>query len=191
MTAPRLILPSGAMPWGRWVEDNISATERALAAQTSDQSSVGSQFASRATTLSDQIRGIPSVASIVNYSVPNFSVTRTNFATRNVFDSPEYTFSPPRGDQPYEVSVIVNMRAEGVMFPFSSSILRVNGTDYMFNNENSIPGYEALPVVSLMGTATLGVGDILRVQFGIAANATGTASFLGCQLTIVYTGSLS
>lgn len=86
------------MPWGRWVEGKTDESAAGLVRQTQDASSAGSQFASRAELIQGQISGIPSVSAIYRLPVVDFSVTRVfNPSTVGyVYDSPTYTFNPPR-----------------------------------------------------------------------------------------------
>lgn len=178
------------MPWGRWLEGAVGDVDRVLAAQQADLNSAGSIFAMNANALQNQIASVPTVAGIYTLEVPDFTSTRSNIQTRNVFDSPTYSFNPPRPDLSYDVSVIANIRASGVMTPFSSSMLRINGMETQVNHEANQPGFQSTPVLSIMGTGSVAGGAAVPVQFGIAVRATGTMTFRGCTLTCIFTGSI-
>lgn len=186
-------LPPDAIPWGRWYENLNGDTATAIQRQQQDSSSVGSLFTGRADTLEDQINGIPSVAAIYERVVPPFSVSRasTPGATFYAYDSGTYTFNPPRPDRDYDFSVIANMDASGTLFTFSYSLLRVNGTDFMFNHENTQPGYTTSPTFSIMGGGKVGAGGVVNAEFALATSSTGTVNFAPTRLWCIFTGSLN
>lgn len=185
-------LPPGAMPWGRWVEENSDSTAEAIRRQQNDSSSSGSLFSARAETVQNQISSIPSVAAIYRMDVPPFSVTRASTgATFYVYDSAVQTFNPPRPDESYDFSVIADMSASGTLFTFSYSLLRVNGVDFMFNHENTQAAYANSPTFSIMGGGKIRPGQNVQAQFALATSSTGTVTFAPTQLWCIFTGSLN
>lgn len=195
MKRPPSNLPRDAQPWGRWQENLADDTTAKISAMAGDLNSIGNQFRSRADNMESQIAGVPSVSNITRVDVPPFSVTRPQ-ATQPfmVYDSPVVFINPPRPDRDYTANVIVNMKASGVQFPFSFSMLRVNGVDYMFRHENLQPGYTGTATFSIMGSAFIGQGGQVSVQFAIGASGSfgaTTAEFDTTQVWVVFSGSIA
>lgn len=195
MRRPVSNLPKDAQPWGRWQENLADETAAKIAAMKNDLNSAGNQFRSRADNLESQIAGIPSVSNITLVNVPAFSVTRAQAVQPfMVYDSPTVFVNPPRPDRSYTANVIVNMRATGVQFPFSFSMLRVNGVDFMFRHENLQPGFTGTATFSIMGSVFLGEGANLSIQFGIGAAGslgTTTVEFETTPIWVAFSGSIA
>lgn len=192
MTAPASNLGPNSQPWGRWVDTLEDANARAIESIRADSRSAGMQFRSLADNMEHQIVEIPSVSSISELTIPSFSVSRSFSPTaRLVYDSPTITVNPPRLDQPYTVTVVANMHATGVMFPYSDSLLRVNGVDFMFSHENESPSFVATPYAeySIMGTGSV-MGAPVTLQFAISTSAAGTVTFSNTQIWCIFSGSI-
>lgn len=192
MTRSKLVLPSGAMPWGRWIEENSDDTASAIARESSDVNSAGSVFAGSATIVQNQIRATPSVAAIYQRSIIPFSVTRNSNpnATGYVYESPVQTFNPPRPDRPYTYTVIADMSVSGTLMTFARSLVRVNDVDNMYQHENLQPGYETSGTFSIAGTGTIDGGDTVRAQMAVIASAPGTVRFDSASIWCIFTGSI-
>lgn len=192
MPGPKLVLPSSAMPWGRWVEDKSRSVEQAIARERQDNSSTGSQFRARADLMERQIAGVPSVADIQELNIPTFSVSRsTPPSQRPVYGSPLYAFSPPRPDRTYSVSVIAVIRASGAnIADYPYSMLRINGEDTLFWN-NGTPNIDmGRNDLSLMGTVSIGPGQAVQTQFGISTTSLTTVTFSQCQICCIFNGGI-
>lgn len=191
MTRPKLILPSLSMDWGRWVEENVDASEAALLVQQQDSRSAGNVFASRANLLQGQIAAIPSVAAIYSRQLPRFTVTRTSTGAVNyVYGSSPQTFNPPRSNTPYNYTVISSVDVSGVPLPFCRSLLRTNGVDNMFQHENLQPGYLERGTFSISGSGSIGPGDSVTVETAIATASTGTMTFESTNIWCLFSGSI-
>lgn len=192
MTRAKLILPSGAMPWGRWVEQNLDEIQSAIAVQIQDSSSTGSLFSSRADLLQRQIADIPSIAAIYQRDLPPFSVTRVQnpTATAYVYDSAVQTFNPPRPDRAYDYNVIAVMDVSGLNLPFSRSLIRTNGVENMFQHENMHPGFQTRATYSILGSGSIAPGETVSVQCAVAVSQSGTLTFNSTQLWCTFTGSI-
>lgn len=192
-TPPKLVLPSQAMPWGRWVVDETARQNDALDAIRGDANSAGNVFASAVGTLGRQISGVSAVSAIYDREIPQFTVTRSGTANVNVFDSAAQTFSPPEPDRSYRVSVVANINATST-FPlnFAYSILRVNGTEYQFRHDNGSTGTSGslFANFSAMGGVDIAPSEPVNIQFAIAASGAGTLTFTGCKLTAIFNGSI-
>lgn len=180
------------MPWGRWVQDNLDATASEVSRSGQEAGSAGSVLAGRADLLQTQIAATPGIAAIYERQIPPFSVTRVFSPTvvSYVYDSPQITFNPPRPDRPYNYTVIANMDASGVNFPFSRSLLRTNGLENMLSHENLQPGYDTRAVYSIAGSGSIIEGGRVDVQAAIMAQAPGTVSFATTRLWCVFSGSI-
>lgn len=192
MKRPKLNLPLDSRPWGRWVEDNLDATAAEIANRTQDSSIAGSVLSGRADLLQAQIAATPGIAAIYERQIPPFSVTRSFSPTvvSYVYDSPVTTFNPPRPDLPYNYTVIANMNATGVNFPFARSLLRTNGLENMLSHENLQPGYDTSATFSIAGSGTLIEGGRVDVQAAIMAQAPGTVSFSSIRVWCMFSGSV-
>lgn len=186
-----LNLPSLAMPWGRWVEENEDATTRAIDSQRSDANSVGSLFAARAEGMQHQIAALPTVASILTRTPPSQATTRAFNPNAVAYAYPGQTqaFSAPRPDLAYDYTVIANMVGTGVPMPFSRSLLRLNGVDFMYSHENQKPSEFNTATYSIAGSGSLAPGQPLLVESAIAAQSPGTMT-VSLQLWCVFTGSI-
>jgi hypothetical protein len=192
MRLPKMDLPPASMPWGRGIQDEAIRVQKAIEAQQLDASSVGSQFRGRAENLETQIRSIPSVAAIYSTVVPPFSVSRfSTGAVRYVYPSGVNTFNPPRPDRPYTYSVIANMKATGIFFPFSRSLLRINGVTTQVSHESLQTAYLENATFSILGTGSIGPGEAVSVEFGIDASSIGTVTFQPTTLWCVFSGSIN
>lgn len=180
------------MPWGRWVEEQLDATNSDIYRQVQDSGSVGNLFASRADLMQGQIGSIPSVSAVYERSLPPFSVSlpQNNDATGYVYASSPQTFNPPRPDRPYNYQVIASMEAGGLNTPFSRSIIRTNGIDNMFQHENLQPGYQTSATYSIAGSGSIYPGDSVTVQCGIVVAESGTLAFSRVSLWCTFTGSI-
>lgn len=189
MTGPKLVLPSLAMPWGRWVEDTESSTSSALRRLSQEVSNGSSSLVAQTDSLAANLSQIPSLAGIYQRVVPPFSVSRGFSATFRVWDSPLQVFNPPRPDTAYTASVIANIRVSGVNLTFGRSFLRINGKTDAFLHENMQGSSSS--VLSIMGTVDLAPGEPLSTQFAVSSAASGTANFSGCTLTAIFNGRIS
>lgn len=180
------------MPWGRWVEDNADQNAEAIARQQQDSGSAGSIFASRADLIQQNIASTPSVAAVYERALPPFSVTRVfnPSAVSYVYDSQPTVFNPPRLDLPYTYTVIANMDASGVYFPFSRALIRTNGQENQTSHEILQPGTEQRAILSIVGSGNIGVGGTVEVQAAIMAQAPGTVNFSKLDLWCVFSGSI-
>lgn len=179
------------MPWGRWVEDRIDTSDSGIARIQGDASSTGNLFSSRADLISNQIRSTPSIAAIYSRSLQSFSVTRTfTGAVGYAYPSPQQTFNPPRPDLPYNYTVISNVNVSGVPLPFSSSLIRANGIDNMFQHENLEPGHLMDGTFSISGSGSIVPGELVRVETAVVASSVGTMTFNSATIWCVFSGSI-
>lgn len=187
-----MALPSGAVPWGRWIEQNADANSEGVDRQRLDGGSAGSLFAARADLLQGQIAATPSISAIYERVIPPFSVSRSlnPSAVRYVYNSAPITFNPPRFDRPYSYSVIANMQATGNLLTFSQSLLRTNGIDNSFQHENLRPGDENSGIFSILGSGSISEGSVVTTQFAIAGPASGTLNFGSCTVWCIFSGSI-
>lgn len=189
MTGPKLVLPSLAMPWGRWTEDLNSSASSALRRLSQDSQSGNLGFEGRAQNVASQIRGIPALAGIYERIIPPFSVSRPAASgTFRVWDSPLITFNPPDPGKSYTASVIAVIRVSGVNLMFGRSYLRVNGKDDSFSHENMQGASDS--TLSLMGTVDTGPGEPLSVQFAVSGASIGTATFTDCRVYAIFNGRI-
>lgn len=194
MTGPKLVLPSLAMPWGRWTEDAESSTTSALSRLSQDSRSTSLGFEGRSQTIASQIEAIPSLAGIYQRDIPEFSVSRPSFVgTFRVWDSPVTTINPPQPDKAFTTSVIAVIRVTGVNLTFGRSYLRLNGVDTSFSHENSPPGGGAGDgaTFSIMGTVDTDENQPVSVQFAVSGSSVGTATFAGCNLYAIFNGRIT
>lgn len=192
MTRPKLILPPGAMPWGRWVEQNVDDVTNAIRIQEDDASSSGSAFTARSDLIQRQIANTPSVAAIYEQSLLPFSVTRSlnPSAVAYVYESAPRTFNPPRPDKGYGYTVIANMVASGTLMTFARSLIRVNGVDNTYQHENTQPGFDALGTFSIVGSGTIDPGQNVTAQLAVIASAAGTVTFSRAAMFCTFSGSI-
>lgn len=192
MTRQKLVLPSLSMPWGRWVQEQLDATERDISSQNLDANSTGNLFSSRADLLQERIASTPSIAAIYERQITPFSVTRffTPSASAYVYNSPTYTFNPPRRDRIYNCQVIAVMDVQGVNLPFSQSLIRVNEVDTTYQHENMEPGFQTRATFSIAGAGRVSPGQSVSVQFGVIASDASTLTFSRASLWCTFTGSL-
>lgn len=193
MTRPTLILPSQAMPWGRWVESQQDSIAASLARETQDSNSAGNVFASRADVIQSQIASLTSVAAIYSISLPPFSVTRStnSSASGYVYGSSVQVFNPPRPDRPYSYTVIGSFDVSGTLFTFPAALIRANGVENMSRNENLQPGRETAATLSIAGTGTSGVSEPVSVEVAVQGPAPGTATFSRMQIWCIFSERLS
>ncbi|AXC36163.2 hypothetical protein SEA_MUSETTA_59 [Microbacterium phage Musetta] len=189
MTGPKLVLPSLAMPWGRWAEDGNSSTSSALARMAQDSRSAGLGFSSKVDNLSSQIRQIPSLAGVFEQTLPTFSVSRPSpVGTFRVWDSPQVTINPPEPGRAYTTSVIAVIRVTGVNLTFGRSYLRLNGKDDSFSHENMQGSNGA--IFSIMGTTETFPGEAVTVSFAVSGSSVGTATFTDCKIYTIFNGRI-
>lgn len=187
MTEPKLVLPSLAIPWGRWTVDANASATSALARLGQDNRNGGLDFRARADALASQINGIEAVASVSTLEIPTFTVTAApSPAPQRVWPSQQFTFNPPRADTDYTVSVIANIQASGLSLEYPRSYLVVNGHQDAFTHENI--GNPNRAELSIMGTTTISAGQVVRVNFAIGSANSGTLTFMGCRITTIYNG---
>ena len=191
MIRSEMNLPSLARPWGRWVEEENDATTRAIEAQRADAGSAGSLFAARAENMQHQISALPTVASILTRTPPPQSTTRflNPNAVAYVYPAQIQSFSAPRPDLAYDFTVIANLVGTGVPTPFSRSLLRLNGIDFMYSHENQKPSEFTTATYSIAGSGSVSPGQSVTVEAAIAAQSTGTMS-VSVRLWCIFTGSI-
>lgn len=191
MTRNRLALPSLAMPWGRWVEENEDSTTALIESIRGDVNSAGSQFAARSDNLMSQVAAIPSLANIQQRELLPESVTRAFSPTTvgYVYSMSPITFNPPRQDRVYNYMVIANVVGTGVPMPYSRSLLRVNGIDFMYSHENQQASEFNTGTYSIAGSGTLGMGDTVTAEPGLISQSPGTMA-LNATLWCMFTGSI-
>lgn len=192
MTRNRLVLPSLAMPWGRWIESEMDSTAAAIAREEMDADSAGSRFASRAELIRGQIAGITSVTDIQQRTVIPQQISRfTNpQAIAYVYTLNPQTFNPPRPDRAYDFTVIAAMNGSGVAMPYSRSIMRLNGVEFMMTHENGKPSEFSRATYSIAGTGRIDPGQTVSAEAGIISQSTGTMT-LSATLWCVFAGSLT
>lgn len=190
MTGPKLVLPSLAMPWGRWVEETNSSNSSALRRIALEGGGAASTLNGQVDSLATNLQNIPSLAGIYERTLNTFSVSRGATASAfRVWDSPSTTFNAPRPDRSYTASVIANIRASGFTLDFPWVFLRINGVDNAFRHENSNYGNDGN--FSIMGTVDLEPSQTLTAQFAIASSRNGTLTFSNCKLFAVFNGRIS
>lgn len=189
---PELVLPSQAIPWGRWVEDSDAEQDAAIAALLSDSQSAGRVTNSTVTNLGAQIAGIVSVSAIYDREIAPRSVTRSG-TSFNVYDSLPTVFNPPEANRPYDVTVIANINATST-FPldYAFTLMRVNGQQFQFRTDNRTTGTAGNRSATLSAIAGVRItpNDIVTVEFGLAASAQGRVDFSTCQVTAIFSGSI-
>lgn len=193
MTRPKLVLPSQAMPWGRWVESTQDSIAAALARETQDADSAGNVFAGRADLIGSQIASLTSVAAIYSRSLPGFSQTRStnSSASGYVYSAPAQSFNPPRPDRSYAYTVVASFDVAGTLFTFPAALLRTNGVDNMSRHENLQPGRETSATLSIFGSGNISPGQSVTAEVAVQGPAPGTANFTRVQLWCIFSGSIS
>lgn len=204
MTGPNLILPSAAMPWGRWVEQSRQNAEVAIRRQQSDANSVGSLFASRSSLLAGQIAGVSNVSTQYTTQIPTYTRSKGSGAfddPTTMFESPAVTFTPPRPTGDYRVLIFGflngSMTGGTGLLDYAWASLMVDGKVFKQPTveENRISqGTTTNPnkVVSLGGWTTVSNGAPTTVKLGLEVDPFNsyTIAFTGCKVTAVYIGGL-
>ena len=167
-TPPRLILPQNAMPWGRWVQQNVIETAQSL----NDIGSGGAEFTNKADNIAQQIKGIQ-VASIALSQPPGFNASVTGGISdpvRNVL-SPVYSFSAPDALQT-SCQVIVNFRITATSGEAPDwTIMQVNGNSFsdVSHDVRRPPFVNTQGYYAAQGKVELTPGQTVNVQFGAKA----------------------
>lgn len=183
-----LILPSNAMPWGRWLEGTQDDTTGQIDRIKSDPNSPGNQFKVQAEKVASQINGIQ-VSSIREFPLPGFSHSVSGpLGTRVNSISSTYTFSSPTSVTT-SCLAIVNFRitsSSGVapMLP----MIKVNGQ--MFSdvgaNPQRPPTNSAQGYYAVMGNVLLTSGQTVSLEYGAASSATPSINTLTFDLATVW-----
>ena len=82
-TPPGLVLPSGAMPWGRWLQDSALNTDAKIEATRADVNSAGSQFAARANMLSNQLVSLAEVSEALRQNTQDLQSNSDQLASNS------------------------------------------------------------------------------------------------------------
>ena len=182
-----LILPSGAMPWGRWVTDLSDNTLRQIEQVASDPDSPSNQFRNQADKLATQISKIQ-VSTIRELTLPGFSevVSGSLGTSRNVV-SPVYNFSAPSASS-VSVLGIVNFRMTASGSASYQPMIKINGKQ--FNDQGASPMRPPTDSsqgrYSVTGQVSIGSTGSISVQYGVRQAVVPTANTLTFDAATVW-----
>lgn len=190
---PQLVLPPGAMPWGRWVqgteEDNTSKIAEIKNSKSND-------FSARADNIAEQIRKIQ-VATIYYTTLPDWSASVTGGISdpvRNVVSS-TYNFTAPDLSSTRCVAIlnfrIVATTGEAPDWP----IMKVNGEQFSdpAHDVRRPPFVNTSGYYALQGDVPVGPGGAVSVQYGAKAFPlpNSNLSIDEARLWLAFYGSIS
>lgn len=193
---PNLVLPSLAMPWGRWVQEIEVENSRLIQNIKDDFESAGTQFSTKADSIARNVAGIQ-VATISYAAVPGFSASITaDFSApwQNKL-TPIYSFSSPSSVATSCLAIatwrVTATTGEAPNWP----IMQVNGkqfTDMAHNNQRPVQDYTQ-GYYSLQGNVPLSAGESVNIQFGVRGSPYTNASFTfdQCQMWLAFYGRIS
>lgn len=182
------MLPSAAMPWGRWLEESNEQTSQAVDRIKNDPNSPGNQFKIKAEQTATQIKGI-SVGTVSQVPLPAFvGVASGALGTRTAVVSSGYAFSSPTADST-SCLVILNFRitsSSGVA-PLLPTMI-VNGQQFsdVGANPQRPPTNNTEGYYSVMGHVPLNAGQTVNLQYGAVSANLGSPNTLTFDLTTVW-----
>lgn len=183
-----LILPSAAMPWGRWVEGSNGDTAAAIERMKNDPNSAGNQFAKRVDNTARQIKAI-SVSTITELPLPDFSgnVSGAIGSFVNVVSSTYSVTAPTQTSS--SALAIFNFRitsSSGVA-P-SLPMIKVNGQQFSDVGASPMrpPTNTSVGMYSVMGNVPITPGQSVTLQYGAAGSTTGSTYTLSFDLATVW-----
>lgn len=191
----QLILPSAAMPWGRWLEGENDSIESAIDRIKNDPNSPSNQFVQQADKIANQI-GTISVSTIVTVPIADFSGNVTGaFGSRVNIVSPTYTISAPTRTSSSAVCIFNFRITSSTGLAPSLPVAKVNGQQFSDLSAGPMrpPTDNTVGMYSLIGNVSLTPGQAVDLQIGATASTTGstnTLSFDLCTAWIAFYGGL-
>lgn len=187
-------LPSGAMPWGRYIGDLNSETARQLSVIQGDANSVGNQFSARSDNLAAQIGGIR-VSTMVHRTGLNFSRTIPSSGPLapyvNVIATP-MTATPP-GRDVASCFVIVNFQITATTGTVPDTpMMKLNGVQFSDPNMTSTRPDDSRThgAYSMSGSVPLQPAQPVTLEYGakVPPFATSVLNFHDIQVWFAFQG---